>query len=104
MSLIAAILAMAHVPWWYCFHLFDITSKSRDLQNVWKAVSQNGRAILMTLAFTMVIVYIYAIFGYVALADSFGVGDYPDEELPVCTSLWMCFVMAISEGLRVKAK
>jgi len=100
MPLIAAILAMAHAPWWYCWHLFDIISKSRDLRNVWKAVSQNVTAILMTLVFTLIVVYVYAIFGYMALSDSFSVTAYPDEVLPACSSLWICFVMAISEGLR----
>lgn len=84
----------------HCFHLFDIASRSQDLQNVWKAVSQNGRSIAWTVAFTIIVIYAFAVVGYLELADMFGTGDHPDNELPVCTSLWMCFLTAINEGLR----
>ena len=36
---------------------------------------------MMTALFGVIIVYIYAILGYVYLRDAFAVGDYPDEEL-----------------------
>ena len=48
----------------------------------------------------IIVIYIYAILGYLFLAETFEVGNYPDPELPACTSLWMCFVVAIAEGLR----
>ena len=51
----------------FAFHLLDVSTKSKDLQNVFKAVTQNGRSIMMTALFGVIIVYIYAILGYVYL-------------------------------------
>ena len=55
---------------------------------------------MMTALFGVIIVYIYAILGYVYLSDAFAVGDYPDEDIPMCTNLPDCWVGALSEGLR----
>lgn len=71
-SFIFATLAMVDSPIFFSFHLFDIVFKSQDLQNVWNAISQNGRSILMTLAFLFIVVYVYAIMGYEILAQQFG--------------------------------
>ena len=87
-------------PFWFAFHLLDIITKSKDLQAVFQAVTQNGRSIMMTAVFGVIIVYIYAIIGYVYLSDSFAVGGFPDEDIPMCTNLPDCWVGALSEGLR----
>ena len=42
MCLATAILGITVSPFWFAFHLLDITTKSKDLQNVFKAVTQNG--------------------------------------------------------------
>jgi hypothetical protein len=100
MCLATAILGITVSPFWFAFHLLDITTKSKDLQNVFKAVTQNGRSILATALFGVIIVYIYAIIGYIYLSDSFAVGDYPDDDIPLCTNLPVCWVGALNEGLR----
>ena len=98
--LVAALLGLLVSPFWFAFHLLDVITKSPDLQNVFRAVTQNGRSILMTAFFGVIIVYLYAIIGLVYLRDVFVVGDYPDEEIPLCTTLPTCTVAALNEGLR----
>ena len=93
--MLAAVLGIVHSPFWFAFHLLDVITKSKDLQNVFKAVTQNGRSIMMTAVFGVIIVYIYAIVGYVYLSDSFAI-----ENIAMCTNLADCWVGALSEGLR----
>ena len=52
-------------------------------------------SIMMTAVFGVIIVYIYAIVGYVYLSDSFAI-----DNIPMCTNLADCWVGALSEGLR----
>ena len=59
LSYMFATFAMVRTPTYFCFHLFDIVFKSHDLQQVWKAISQNGRSILMTVAFMFIVIYVY---------------------------------------------
>ena len=55
---------LSYSPLFFAFHLLDMANKSTDLQSVFKAVTVNGRSILMTALFGMVVIYLYAILGY----------------------------------------
>ena len=106
-STVAAFLAFSHTPYFFALHLFDIVFKSQDLQNVWKAVSQNGWSIVMTAAFMLIIVYAYALFGYNYLAQDFIIdapfkmkGLHLDDNAQVCSSLLFCFIGIANHGLR----
>jgi len=95
-----AVLGLALSPLFYCFHLLDIVNKSTDLQSVFKAVTLNGRSILMTAVFGFIIIYIYAIVGFSFGQDLFVAGDYPDPDIDWCTNLFVCWVSAVTNGLR----
>ena len=65
-------------PFWFCVHLLDIVTKSKDLQSVTAAVTLNGSSLVMTTILGMIIVYVYAILGYVLFPDDFEIGDDED--------------------------
>jgi Ca2+/Na+ antiporter len=96
----ASVLGLLHSPLWFSVHLLDIVNKSTDLQNVLKAVTLNGRSIAMTALFGATIIYLFAVVGFASAADVFVLGNYPDEDVPMCTSLFSCFLNALNEGLR----
>ena len=96
----ASVLGLLVSPLWFSVHLLDIVNKSADLQNVFKAVTLNGRSIAMTALFGAIIIYLFAVVGYASAAEVFVLGNYPDEDVPMCTSLFSCFLNALNEGLR----
>lgn len=96
----ASALGLFFSPLWFSVHLLDVTNKSSDLQNVFRAVTLNGRSIAMTALFGAIIIYLFAVVGYASARDVFVLGNYPDEDVPMCTSLFSCFLNALNEGLR----
>jgi len=96
----AAYLGINHSPLWFSVHLLDIVNKSADLQNVLRAVTENGRSIAMTALFGAIIIYLFAVVGFAVERDIFVLGNFPDEDLPMCTNLFNCFLNALNEGLR----
>jgi len=97
---IAAVLGLVHSPFWFSIHLLDLINKSADLTNVFKAVTLNGRSIVMTAIFGLVIIYLYSIVLFAFSQDAVILDNYPDEDIPMCTNLLVCWVGAINEGLR----
>ena len=75
LAFIAAILGLALSPLFFSFHLLDMVNKSRDLQQVFRAVTLNGRSILMTALFGFVVTWIYAIAGFSFAQDLFLADD-----------------------------
>ena len=97
---VAAVLGLTFSAFFFSFHLLDMVNKSKDLQSVFHAVTLNGRSILMTAVFGFVIIYIYAIVGFAFGQDLFVAGDYPDPDIDWCTNLFVCWVSAVTNGLR----
>ena len=95
----AAALGILVSPFCFAFHLLDIITTSKDLQSVFTAVTKNGRSILATAFFGLIIVYIYAIIGYLYFSDSFAVTSL-GSNYQMCNNLPICTVAALNEGLR----
>ena len=51
------------------------------------SLSQNSRSILMTIFFMTLVIYIFAVVGYLHLAEYFFYMDFNEEAVPMCTSL-----------------
>ena len=96
----AALLGLLVSPLFYCFHLLDMVNKSDSVKSVFRAVTLNGRSILLTALFGACIIWIYAIVGYSFVGDQFVEGDYPDDDLPRCSTLPLCWVAAMTGGLQ----
>eukprot|EP00004_Rigifila_ramosa_P007532 TRINITY_DN1851_c0_g1_i3.p1 TRINITY_DN1851_c0_g1~~TRINITY_DN1851_c0_g1_i3.p1 ORF type:complete len:2531 (+),score=660.03 TRINITY_DN1851_c0_g1_i3:1073-7594(+) len=82
-------------PVFFCFHLLELTGRSESLKNVIRAVTLNGRALLLTALLGIVIVYIYSLIGF-ALFHS----DFNTDENYICDTLFHCFATTLNYGVR----
>lgn len=98
--ILSSVLGLTLSPLWFSTHLLDVVNKSADLQNVFMAVTLNGRSIAMTALFGAIIIYLFAVVGYATDGSIFMLGNFPDPDVPMCTNLLSCFLNALNEGLR----
>lgn len=86
-----SILAISLHPFFYSAHLLDIMYRFPMLQGVVKSVVVPWRALLLTMVFIIVIVYLFSVWGYFRLYDSYQT---------LCNSLLICFVNNFDKGLK----
>jgi cytochrome b561 len=86
-------ITLPNRPFFFAFHLFDIVKRSELLKDAIKSVTLNGKSILLTLFLTIVVLHIYAIFGFLYFKTHF-VKD--DQQL--CRSMLMCLVNVFFYG------
>ncbi len=55
----------------YSFQLFDVVYREETLLNVMKSVTRNGRSILLTALFAIILVYLFSIIGFIFFKDDF---------------------------------
>lgn len=94
---------------WYCLLLFDVVFYNPTLWNVIQSVTRNGRSMLLTCVFAMILIYMFSIIGYMLFRDDFTVevdllgakegGDDGIRE-PACATLLMCILTTLNHGLR----
>lgn len=53
------------------FQLFDVVYREETLLNVMKSVTRNGRSILLTAVFAIILVYLFSIIGFIFFKDDF---------------------------------
>eukprot|EP00299_Pterocystis_sp_00344_P013936 c6880_g1_i1.p1 GENE.c6880_g1_i1~~c6880_g1_i1.p1 ORF type:complete len:942 (-),score=263.87 c6880_g1_i1:54-2879(-) len=95
LKVVFALLGMKH-SLFFSFHLLSIAEISPDLKNVMKAVTQNGKSLVVTAIFGSIIIYMYAIIGFV-----FFRGHYlTDDNDLLCTDLFQCTITTLNGGLR----
>ena len=101
-----AILGLFWSPFFFCFHLLDVVNKSAILQNVFRAVTQNGISLLLTALFGFIVIWIYAVVGYASFPELFIAFDDPtdaaggDATIDMCPDLFVCWLSAAFSGLR----
>jgi len=81
-------------PELYAFHMLDFCIQSPSIRNVLKAVTTNGRAIILTLFLVLVLAYIYAMIGFVAFSDLYGETLGTD-----CSEVYYCLLSTISVSI-----
>eukprot|EP01012_Entosiphon_sulcatum_P029895 TRINITY_DN3662_c0_g1_i1.p1 TRINITY_DN3662_c0_g1~~TRINITY_DN3662_c0_g1_i1.p1 ORF type:complete len:2350 (-),score=412.26 TRINITY_DN3662_c0_g1_i1:15-7031(-) len=85
-------------PFFYSLQLLSIVEWSPTLGNVVRAVTKNGKALLLTALFGLIMIYIFAFLGFWAFFTAF---DNPDQFGPAnCDTLWHCLLVQIFFGLR----
>eukprot|EP01063_Lacrimia_lanifica_P013401 TRINITY_DN2003_c2_g3_i1.p1 TRINITY_DN2003_c2_g3~~TRINITY_DN2003_c2_g3_i1.p1 ORF type:complete len:3278 (+),score=1090.44 TRINITY_DN2003_c2_g3_i1:148-9834(+) len=78
-------------------HLFLMIRASPVLLNVIRAITQNGKALLLTSVLGIVVIYLFSVVAYVQFHDAFhSAGDGGK----VCQELWSCFVFNLAYGIR----
>jgi hypothetical protein len=58
-------------PIFYSCHLADVINRKPQLKSVIKAVTLNGSSIMMTAMLGLIIIYIYSVFAYQFVSDTF---------------------------------
>ena len=58
-------------PFFFSVLLFDVVKREETLLNVMKSVTRNGRSIVLTAIFAMILVYLFSIVGYMFFRDDF---------------------------------
>ena len=91
-----------------CQLLFEIT-KSKIIQNVLYTFYLNGKSFIASFALALVVLLIYAIFGYYFLLETFAIDDdildnysvYSAKSKSIlCETTWECFINVVNFGLR----
>eukprot|EP00824_Muranothrix_gubernata_P007553 TRINITY_DN1960_c0_g3_i3.p1 TRINITY_DN1960_c0_g3~~TRINITY_DN1960_c0_g3_i3.p1 ORF type:complete len:634 (-),score=133.68 TRINITY_DN1960_c0_g3_i3:53-1954(-) len=62
--LVMSILGVAISPFFFCFHLFDITGRFRLLGYTLQSVTKNAGSLILTLSLGLVTIYFYAVIGF----------------------------------------
>ncbi|KAJ9456238.1 Inositol 1 [Diplonema papillatum] len=104
-SVVFALAGLLISPFFIALHLVSIINRSALLQNVIKAVTKNGRSLLLTVILGMIIIYLFSVVGFVLFRDAFqnkeppceGEADCDDYH---CDTLFRCFVFAVTAGIR----
>ena len=86
-------LAAVFHPWLYPFLLLEICSVETTLANIIKALTKRHRQLLLTFAFALLLMYLYAVLGFFFLKDQF--------ESEPCTTLFQCFTDVVYYGMRL---
>ena len=58
-------------PFFFSVLLFDVVKREETLLNVMKSVTRNGRSIILTAIFAMILVYLFSIVGFMFFQDDF---------------------------------
>lgn len=69
--LILCILGLFMHPFFFSVLLFDVVYREETLLNVMKSVTRNGRSILLTAVFAIILVYLFSIIGFIFFKDDF---------------------------------
>ena len=75
---------------WPIRQLFDVIVRDELLQNVIRSMTRNGRALLMTAALGLILIYTFSVGGFVFFPSHFEPGT--------CTSLLTCTATAVYRG------
>jgi hypothetical protein len=57
-------------PFFYAFHLLDLVHRVETLKAVVRSVTYNGQQLIMTVVLVVVVVYLYAIVGFVMFRET----------------------------------
>lgn len=76
----------------YAFHLLDMSFRNDQVSNVLKAVTTNGKSILLTALLATVIIYIYSIVAFWFLRSSYTDNGYD------CATLYQCLLSTFDYG------
>ena len=82
----------------YALQLLDVISRFPNLKSVVRAVTLNGKQLLMTSMLGCIVVFIYALFGFWFLDDLYV--DSSNNSERTCSSMIQCFVWTLDLGLR----
>ena len=84
----------------FSFSLLAVVSLSQTLNNIILSIVVKGQQLLWTSLFAMVLLYVYAGWGYYYQRDRYYDTDGRETPEEMCKSLLYCFLTQINNGLR----
>ena len=96
------LLGICHknMRFFFSFSLLSILFLSINLNNLILSILIKGKLLLLTSFFTMILLYIYAGWGFYYQRDRFYDTDGRDKPDNMCDSLLYCFLTMVNNGLR----
>eukprot|EP00756_Hemistasia_phaeocysticola_P064159 Hpha_TRINITY_DN7570_c0_g2::TRINITY_DN7570_c0_g2_i1::g.18894::m.18894/K04958/ITPR1; inositol 1,4,5-triphosphate receptor type 1 len=94
------ILGVIRSRLWLSWHLLCIVRSSHSLHNVIRAVTQNGRALLLTALLGVIVVYLFSVGAYVFFSESMVHKVEGQADQQVCRTLASCFSYTLTNGVR----
>ena len=86
--------------WFYCFPLLDMVNMSSTLMALIQAVTLNGDQILLAVALVVVIIFLFTLYAYYYVLDTFWNSGFGAAGENQCTSVRHCFFTIFSLGPR----
>lgn len=71
-------------------------NRFQTLQNVIKAITYNKQQLVLTAMLGLLIIYIYALFAYYFVNDTFYMSSVGDNGENICTTVIQCLLTVIS--------
>lgn len=99
---VASFFGIFRSPYFYSFSLLLVTFKAPLLGNIVKAISMNGRQLLLTAFLGVMMVYFFSVVGFLFFSAHFTREDAtPDSAVQSnCDTLVQCFFFSFGKGLR----
>ena len=89
---LTAIVGLSYTPFFFVFHLFDVLVRFPDLLNVVRSVWIPRKPIMYTYFLFVVLLYVFTLFGYYWLRES-----YPPT---FCESVFTCLMTSIDRSFK----
>lgn len=86
--------------WFFCFPLLDIMSMSSTLMALLQAVTLNGDQIVLAVGLVVIIIFLYSLYAYYYVLDTFWNSSFGTAGENQCTSVRHCFFTIFSLGPR----
>ena len=93
---VAALLGAFVSPYFQTFLLSLVTFKAPLLANIVKAITMNGRQLLLTAFLGVIAVYFFSVVGYLFFAEHFATPEGGQN----CATLLQCFFYSFGQGVR----
>lgn len=90
---LTSIIATVALPPLFALHLLDVSLQDNRVRTVLRAVTQNGRSLLVTALLGIIVVYQFSMISFFFLRESYS------NELP-CETLAQCLLTTFSFGIR----
>ena len=95
LGIVACLLAITISPFFASTLLIPLIAESSVIRHVASAVTRNGKSLILTMLLGIILMYLFAVVGFVLFRDMFIQGDENH-----CSTMLRCFIFTVTSGLR----
>eukprot|EP01060_Flectonema_neradi_P008971 TRINITY_DN16422_c0_g1_i2.p1 TRINITY_DN16422_c0_g1~~TRINITY_DN16422_c0_g1_i2.p1 ORF type:complete len:2879 (+),score=387.34 TRINITY_DN16422_c0_g1_i2:29-8665(+) len=95
LGILACIFALSVSPFFASTLLIPLIAESSVIRHVASAVTRNGKSLILTMLLGVILMYLFAVVGFVLFRDMFIQGDENH-----CSTMLRCFIFTVTSGLR----